>query len=116
MTSLEDKAAESPEVDLARQSAPGAYVLESLDLVDADDLTPEGEFPQFGDFLEVTGTAGEQYIECPQDLARQLVEDLDADVGTAFRILDVTKIDGSWSYEIEGLDDEAAEELQQSRE
>lgn len=115
MTSLEDKAQESPDVDLARQSAPGAYRLLDNELVAADELTPEGEFPQYGDFLHVgrlgpgagdgeVEQKGEQYIECPQGLARWLVKN--CEVGDDFRIVSVQKVDGEWRYDCDRLADE----------
>ena len=127
MTSLGDKAAESPEVSLAKQSAPGLYRLnadgediEDIDLVPADELTPEGEFPQYGDFLEVgvpsdTGTENPsfdqtEYIEVPGALAAWLVEE--AEPGAVFRIRQVVKIDGEFDYDIElvgGPETEAAD-------
>lgn len=109
---LEDKAEETPDIDLARQSAPGAYVLLSTDLTPADELTGEDTFPQFGDFLKVDRAAAtedghepagaEQFIECPHDLAKWLV-DQGAEEGFAFRIKQVTKVDGEWQYDCESL-------------
>lgn len=109
---LEDKARETPDIDLARQAAPGIYQLEGTELEPADDLSPEGEFPQFGDFLWVkTTTKGDleeasfekgQYIEVPQDLARWLVENVEQ--GDVFRVLSVQKVDGEWRYDCELVD------------
>jgi len=108
---LGDKAEESPDVDLARQSAPGVYRLKTDNLVPADVLTAEGQFPQYGDFLHVETTNGgseptwdgEQFIECPQDLAKWLVEEVE--IGDGFRIKQVTKIDGEWEYSCELVDE-----------
>ena len=111
MTTLDDKAEGSPDVDLARQSAPGAYRLLSRDLEAADDLTAEGEFPQFGEFLKVGRLTpeheipGEQFIECPSALAKQLVE-LGVEVDEDFRILSNRKVDGEWQYQVERLDED----------
>jgi hypothetical protein len=108
---LGDKAAETPDVDLARQSAPGAYRLLTDELTPADELTAEGEFPQYGDFLEVgrlgqTGDGvevkGEQYIECPAGLAKWLVDEIS--VGDDFRVVSVQKVDGEWQYDCEQLE------------
>lgn len=110
MTSLEDKAEGSPDVDLARQSAPGAYRLSSKELAGADELTAEGEFPKFGDFLKVERLGygdgdepeakGEKYIECPAGLAEWLVEN-EISVGDDFRVLQTQKVDGEWQYDCE---------------
>lgn len=117
MTSLEDKASESPEVSLARQSAPGVYRVEDTELLPADDLTPEGDFPEFGEFLEVTPAGSgvgwrdsTEWIECPQALAKWLVEN-GAEEGFAFRILTVQKVDGSWRYECEELSEDELDEI-----
>lgn len=105
MKSLDDKAQGSPEVTLAKQSAPGLYQLEELELYEADDITEEGEFPQFGDFLKVNRPhGGEEWVECPADLARWLVEEIDAETGEWFRILSAQKVDGEWELEIEEAD------------
>jgi hypothetical protein len=106
MTSLDEKAQETPEVSLARQSAPGAYRLESLELVGADTVSPEGEFPEYGEFLETTNSAGStEYVECPQHLAALLVDQLEAEEGTVFRIVSVQKVDGAWQYEVEEIEE-----------
>lgn len=110
---IEDKAADSPEVDLARQSAPGVYMLESKELKTADEVTPEGEFPEYGDFLPVRRAVGTgddaswsettKFIECPSGLARELV-DLEISTGDGFRIVSLQKVDSEWRYEIERME------------
>jgi hypothetical protein len=85
------------DIDLARYSAARAYKLLSDELVASDELTPEGEFPQFGDFLHVGTQTGTQYIECPRALAEWLV-DTEIAVGDGFRIRTVRKVDGEWEY------------------
>lgn len=100
-----DRAEESPDVDLARQSAPGAYRLESKELTAADDVTAEGQFPEYGWFLDVTGTSGRQYIECPQGLAGWLDRN-GVEPGDGFRIITCRKVEGAWAYEVERLSDD----------
>lgn len=112
MTDLDEKAQETPDIDLARQSAPGAYVLDGKELSAGDDLTPEGDFPEYGDFLPVRrahrgedgieATGDRRWIECPQALAKWLVE-TGLDVGDGFRIKTVQKVDGRWDYDCEEL-------------
>lgn len=116
MTSIEEKAEEAPEVSLPKQAAPGLYRLESTELAEADDLTPEEEFPEFGEFLEVvtptaTGDAdtaawrgATEFVSCPKSLARQLA-DHGAEEGTVFRWLMAQKVDGTWQVELEFFDD-----------
>jgi hypothetical protein len=105
-----DKAAESPEVSLSRDS-PGAYRLKDDELTAADEITAEGEFPKYGDFLSVSRLrngkdgvepAEEQFVECPQSLAQQLVE-IGVSIGDDFRILSASKVDGEWQIDVERL-------------
>jgi hypothetical protein len=122
MTKLGDKATETPEVQLVRQSAPGVYRLpddgwsiEAIELVPADDLTAEGEFPQYGEFLELETTNGGadptvdsiEFVECPEAFARWLVEN--GEPGEWFRIAQVRKVDGTWEYTIEEVEQEIGE-------
>jgi hypothetical protein len=100
---IADKAnTDTQDIDLARYSAARAYKLLTDELVEADELTPEGEFPQFGDFLHVGTTAGTQYIECPRALAAWIV-DAGLSIGDGFRIRTVSKVDGEWEYQCERL-------------
>jgi len=109
---LKDKAKDRPEVLLARSSSPGAYEVRSLELSGADELTDEGDFPQYGDFLHChrAGTDKTVWVECPAALARFLVNDIDVEVGDVFRIRSVTKVDGEWRYEAEPVDVERADD------
>lgn len=101
--------AEQPDVKLARDSAPGLYVLTTDELQGADEITAEGEFPQYGDFLEVgrPNAEGEvertEFIECPAALAGWLVGK-EIGIGDSFRVLDVWKEDGSWQYNCRQID------------
>lgn len=112
MTSLSDKATETPDVTLAGNLLESAYELHEDDpeLVPADDVTPEGEFPQYGDFMPVQefspydGTdRGETYVEVPQALARWLVEnEISAD--DRWKVVQSRKVDGEWQFELETID------------
>lgn len=105
---LGDKAEQSDreEVRLARDTI-GAYRLESEDLVPADDISGEDEFPQYGDFLacrelrQVNGKVeiGEKVlVEVPGALAKELVEQ-EIGEGDGFRIQSVRKnAAGEWEY------------------
>lgn len=101
--------ADRPEVELASGNPIGIYRLESDEYVDADEISPEGEFPKFGDFLEVSSTTGgaepewnvDVFLECPLGLEEELLE-LGVDVGDSFRIGQVSKTaDGEWQFLVE---------------
>lgn len=112
MTDLEDKAAggDGPEVVLA-PDGPGYYRLEDRQLVEAEELSPEGEFPKYGEFLEVVRLTrtGEprgpsEYLECTQDLARKLI-DLSLGAGDKFTVKSTSKDNrGRWSWVVQRED------------
>lgn len=90
MDDLRDKASGS--VDATRASdLDGEYRIESTALYDADDVTPAGEYPEYGDWLRLVDDGG--YVECPRGLAAVLVEELDDDHSGPFTLVvdDVTK-------------------------
>ena len=77
MTDLFEKAATygGPAIVLARDLAKaGTAVLKGADLYDHDELTPEGSFPEYGQFLEVEVDGETAYWECPGGLAEEIVE------------------------------------------
>jgi len=115
---LSDKAAaaDQPEVKLNDQTAPGVYQfnLHGDELVDCDEITEEGQFPIYGDFLPTLSPTGgrdpfaeheEVFIECPAQLAVWLVEE-EVDVGDYFRVNRVWKEDGTVMYDCEHVDPE----------
>jgi len=104
-----DKAeqADQDEIRLARDST-GLYRLESEELVPANEISAEDEFPKFGDFLSCRSTTGGRnpewnvpvLVECPGSLAKQMVG-LDLSEGNAFRINNVRKnASGEWEYSV----------------
>mgnify|MGYP006287405629 CR=1 FL=1 len=99
---LGDKAEETPDVRLARDSSPGLYQFVTDELVNADVLTGEEQFPQYGDFLEVgrPQSGATIFIECPQALAAWLVEN-EVETDDWFRITSVQKVDRRWQYSVE---------------
>lgn len=109
MTTLEEQAEDPVDVTLASE-APGAYRLESTDLAEADELTPDGEFPEHGSFLAVTrlSQSGEpkngssrEFLECPQALAAYLV-DLEVADGDTFTVSKSWKTDGNrWDFAVD---------------
>lgn len=120
---LEDKAKEQPTVHLANSLTESVYRLETTELVAADDLTDEDEFPKYGDFLETTefspvdGTErGVTFIEVPGALARWLVDN-EAGVGDRFRVLGAEKQDdGTWSFDCSSEDGSQQKSLEKASE
>jgi hypothetical protein len=102
MTTIDDKAeaVDSPDVHLVRDSAPGLYRLETIDLTPADELGND-EFPRYGDFVECTDSRMETcYVEVPGALAKFLANYIE--VGDWFRIVSVSKTaDGEWRYDVD---------------
>jgi hypothetical protein len=110
---LKDKAADVPEVSLSNQLTGSVYEIVTDELVEADELTPEGEFPQYGDFLKVHEYSpvddtdrGETHIEVPRDLAQWIVEKLmpSSDLDK-FRVVSHQKIDGEHRFECETVEE-----------
>jgi len=109
MTSLSDKAeaADAPDVILASDSR-GVYRLKTEELSGPNEVTPEGDFPEYGDFVHVDTTTGganatwneEAYVEVPGSLAKALVEN-EIGTGDTFRIQTVSKVDGTWSFGVD---------------
>lgn len=110
MKSLNDKAQTLPEIKLAKQSSPGAYVMLAGELYEADEISEEDKFPEFGDFLPVMGTSEAQLIECPSGLAQWLVDN-EIEIGDGFRIQSVQKIDNRLSYTVVELGEEEMEAM-----
>lgn len=102
MTTIDDKAreADEPDIHLVRDSAPGLYRLETMQLKNADDLGND-EFPRYGDFVKCTDSRMEDcYVEVPGALAKVLASM--AEVGDWFRIVSVNKTaSGEWSYDVD---------------
>jgi len=101
------EASEAPDVYLPRDSV-GLYRLESDELVDCDEITDEGQFPEYGDFIEVTQASGganpgwgeTAYVSCPGDLAKKIT-DMEIEIGDCFRIQGSRKqANGNWTYSV----------------
>lgn len=104
--------ADDTDVVLARESH-GRYRLDGPP-VQADDISPEGEFPKYGRYLPVMRLSpeggqekGPAWLECPRGLAEVLVDlDLDEE-GADFLITQVSKsADGAWKFVVDGEPDE----------
>lgn len=108
MTDLQDVADRSRGPEIALTSGLGGrgeFRHETTELVDADELTPEGEFPEYGEYLlceersAVDHTPrGEVYVEVCSQLAERLVE-----IGTGrwWNVTGVEKVDGAWVVDVE---------------
>lgn len=83
MDDLRDKAAGSVDAERAAD-LDGRYRVESTALYDADDVTAEGEYPEYGEWLALAD--GEGYVECPRGLAAVLVEELPEDHSGPFTL------------------------------
>jgi len=102
------EASNAPDVYLPRDSI-GLYRLENDELTDCDEITEEGQFPEYGDFLEATeavggaspGWAGETcYVSCPGGLA-EVLAGMEIEPGDCFRIESARKsASGSWVYSV----------------
>lgn len=111
---LSEKAEEPPDVTAQVDELMETYyqfVDEDPELVDCDEITPEDDFPIYGDFLEVRkkspvdGTfRGEGWILVTTKLAKWLVEN-DVTSSDWWVVKDVEKIDGEWTYDCEIVDD-----------
>jgi hypothetical protein len=124
MTGIRDKAdeADGPEVFLTSSldDAPAAQIA-STELLGADEVTPEDQFPEFGEFLEMRQPDGETvYWECATSLADVVVDAVEESPDGS--VLPGTRVDvdmtskapsGEWRYVI---DLDPSETLQDSSE
>jgi hypothetical protein len=111
MTDIEDLASTARDVIRAGNAENVPYRLEDIETTDADDISPEGEFPKFGDFLDVVALDGDgvdlgpRWLECPGGLARALVDEDLVEAGAEFQIVHESKDDsGAWTFDVEGYD------------
>lgn len=109
MTDLNDQAkeVEHENVVLSGESH-GLYKITATELVEANDVSPEGEFPKYGKYLPVEqldrgGTSkGEALLESPRGLAVSLTEAGLAEDGAKFWIRNVSKdVEGTWVFDVE---------------
>lgn len=80
MTTIRDQAerGDGPEIVLMSdlpQRQQGK--IKNQDLVDCDELTEDGQFPEHGSFLEVEVEDETEYWECAGSLASEVVEGVD---------------------------------------
>lgn len=109
MTDLEDHAdayrGDGPEIVLTSDlpQRPESTIVTTT-LVDHDELTDEGQFPQHGSFLEVETPEGEtEFWECPGGLAATVVDLADEwEIEVAGALLSVSQVSktpsGEWRF------------------
>lgn len=99
---------DGPEVVRVRdlRNEPPRRVAEG-ELYEADDLTPEGQFPQFGYFLRVEDDSADEgrYWECPSSLSGGIVEIADEkEIDVVGAVVDVVSVhknaDGNWRFQL----------------
>ena len=107
MTDLFEKAATygGPAIVLARDLAKaGVAEVQGADLYDHDELTPEGSFPEYGQFLHVEVDGEEAYWECPGGLAEEIVnvvEEQELEIpGCQLNVLEVAQTTDGLRFEI----------------
>jgi len=103
---IADKAETARDVVRAGESPGVRYRITDTELTEAAAIGDAESFPRYGEFLAVVavddaGAAlGPRWLECPADLARELV-DLGIDAGDIVVIEDATKTDdGAWSFRV----------------
>lgn len=115
MTTWGEKAKQggSDLIRLASKNPVGEYKIlheKDEDLVDADEISDEGKFPEYGEFLKVewlnagpeqqltVGNDGMTYLECPAGLGIEL-ERLEVEQGDKISVDRVVKDRaGNWSF------------------
>lgn len=107
MTDLKQLAeTDDTEVVLAKE-AHGLYRIEGTETAEADDVSPEGEFPKFGRYLAVTAIdrdgaeKGPRLLEVPRGLAVALVEAGLDETGAEIWVRNVAKdVEGAWVFDV----------------
>jgi len=112
MTDLADKAESGPDVTLAPDLLEGQYSYEDTELIGADELTDEGEFPQYGEFLPVDerspydgGFREQTHIQVPTALAKWLIENTKP--GDWWQVTEAKKVGGRWQIEASNVSDDS---------
>jgi len=114
MKDLREKA--DPGIDADRfEDAEGEYLVWNAALFGPHEISGDDEYPMYGEWLTIGDPADEEgYLECPQCLARDLVDAVDYDdYGFPMLVtIDETElVDEQWTWEgsIEPVEEEAVE-------
>lgn len=88
-----------------KERSPSTILAEEL--VPADEISDDGEFPKFGEYLEVEKDGEEEFWECPQGLAAAIVgvvpEELETVVGCEV-VIDLAAQEGpqdNWVFSVQ---------------
>jgi len=120
MTNLTDKAEANRPARRAEDLPAAMYRLDDTELVDAEQIGSEDEFPLYGDWIDATEVGrtgdvhGERWLECPAALAQELV-DLGVGRGDVFAVQSASKdSDGNWTFAVEQRQPSGQASLEQS--
>jgi len=75
MKDLRQKAETGPDATRIKNAEDESFTVLSPALYDPESISPEGEYPFHGDWLETE----DGFLECPSGLARRLLEAVDVD-------------------------------------
>lgn len=98
MKDLREKAETGPDAVRFTDAEGSTFRVESPALYDPDSISPEGEYPEFGDWLETESG----FLECPRCLAAELIEAVDMDdvaFPAVIQIENVRKVDQEFAVE-----------------
>lgn len=98
MEDLREKASSGPEAVRFQDANGETFRVESPAMYAPDEISPEGEYPELGDWLETE----DGFLECPRALAAELVEAVDYNDVSFPAVVKVTSaelVDGEWRVE-----------------
>jgi len=100
MKDLREKAATGPDATRMEHAAGELFVVVNPALYAPEEVSPEGEYPELGDWLETE----DGYLECPGALARDILEVVDQEdyaFPLEISILAAEVVDRQWEIETE---------------
>jgi len=105
MKDLREKADSGPSATRISEAEGETYRVENPALYSSDAVSPDGEYPEYGEWLSVVDNDGDQagHLECPRGLAQELVRVVDHDdLGFPMdvTIASVQLVDEEWQVEI----------------
>jgi len=100
MKDLREKAATGPDATRMENAAGESFVVVNPALYAPEEVSPEGDYPELGDWLETR----DGFLECPGALARELlavVDNQDFAFPLRVHVLSAEVVDREWSIETE---------------